>query len=225
MALPGREQNLVLHQDSTWAWVPRTLVDSRQAVCGCDQANEFSWVDVTGELLPPRIEALLRWQLRIHHLAESLQVSQRLFQQLAEISPDEHDTEPHDQAVDTLLKACGIKGLYELDGLDYANFVPYDEEELAPATREACYAHISEYVELDETGRAAAAELIQLAWLWANELVAVNYATGWSQTDERYDIDGSYDPVRQEDTTSLHLYQFYALDQLGPFLRNNAAAR
>ena len=158
-------------------------------------------------------------------MAESLQAGQGLFQQLAEISPDEHGIEPYDQAMDALLKACGIKGLYEIVGLDYANFVPYDEQELAPATREACYAHLSEYIELDEAGRAAAAELIQLAWLWTNELVAFDYATGWSRADERYDIDGSYNPVRQEDTAPLHLYQFYALDQLVPFLRSNAAAR
>ena len=78
-------------------------------MCGCGQTNEFSRADGTGELLLPRIETLLRWQLRIHRLAESLRAGQGLFQQLAEISPDEHGIEPYDQAMDALLKAPPTK--------------------------------------------------------------------------------------------------------------------
>ena len=224
LALPGRSRNLVLHMDGTWVWEPRTLDEARQVVCGTGQAGEFGWVDNISELVPPDAESLLRWQVRCERVAGVLGAGDdSLLLPEGEARREHREADAHEQELDKVLKAAGITGLYQVGGLDFAGFVPYDESDLDPAVVRACYAHLGQYVELDEAGREAAAELVQLAWLWENGFVHVDAAEGWAIVDARYGYEGDYDPILQEDATPLQLYSFYALAKLGPLLRRDAA--
>jgi hypothetical protein len=219
--LPARSRQLVLHSDGTWSWEDLDADAGRLVLCGTGEAGGFGWRNQQLELLPPDTEQLLRWQARCQQVLALLQGegdAPPTPAQPAALSAWQ-EADRHERALDEVLKQAGIQGLFMVDCLDFADYVPYDEDELPPTVRAACYEHLGQYVELDEAGREAAAELLQLAWLWANGCVDVDYASGWAVVDERYDCPADFDPILQEETTPLALYTFYSLHELEPLLR------
>ncbi|WP_426491357.1 hypothetical protein [Hymenobacter sp. 102] len=221
LLLPVRSRQLALHSNGTWSWEDPEADADQLVLCGTGEAGGFSWRNQQSELLPPDTEQLLRWQARCQQVLASLQKeSDSPVQPVQPAAPDAwQEADYHERALDAVLKQAGIRGLFMVDDLDFADYVPYDEDELSPAVRAACYEHLGQYVVLDEAGREAAAELLQLAWLCANGCVEVDYATGWALVDERYDCCGDFDPVLLEETTPLALYTYYCLHELEPLLR------
>lgn len=221
LILPGRSRNLVLSSVGSWYWHDRPADEMHLVVCGSGLANEYNWMDRERDLRPTDTEQLLWWQTRCERLASRIAAGETFARLVPhqEMIQECQEAAQYEKALDQVLKDAGLPGLFMVGELDYADFVPYDEEELSEQVRDACYAHLAKYVELDEAGRAAAAELILLAWLFANDLVEVDHHTGWSLVDERYSECGIYDPVLDDETTPLQLYMFYELDQLAPLLR------
>ena len=224
LTLPGRSRNLVLSSAATWAWHNCPADQTHQVLCGTELTNEYSWMDRDRDLRPADPERLLWWQIRCARVASRIEAGETLPRVVPHLDmiQESQEANQHEKALDQVLKDAGLRGLFMVGELDFADFMAYEEEELSEQVREACYAHLAKYVELDEAGREAAAELIQLAWLFANDLVEVDHHTGWSLVDERYGECGTYDPILGEETTPLQLCLFYELDQLAPLLRATA---
>jgi hypothetical protein len=221
LILPGRSRNLVLSSTGSWDWHDCPADQPHQVLCGTGLANEYSWMDRELDLRSADTERLLWWQTRCERMASRIAAGETfpLLVPHLEMIQECQEAAQHEKALDQVLKDAGLPGLFMVGELDYADYVPYEEEELSEPVRDACYVHFAKYVELDEAGRAATAELIQLAWLFANDLVEVDHHTGWSLADERYGEVGTYDPILNEETTPLQLSLFYELDKLTPLLR------
>ena len=221
LVLPGRGRDLVLSSSGTWEWQDRDPEERHQVLCGSGLPNEYDWMDRERDLRPADTERLLWWQTRCQRIASRIAAGETIpvLVQYLDMTRECQEAAQYEKALDQVLKDAGLPGLFMVGELDYADFVPYDEEELSDTVRDACYAHMAQYVELDDAGREAAAELIQLAWLFANGCVEVDHHTGWSLVDERYAYEGTYDPILCDDSTPLQLCIFYDLDRLAPFLR------
>ncbi|WP_426491241.1 hypothetical protein [Hymenobacter sp. 102] len=133
LLLPVRSRQLALHSNGTWSWEDPEADADQLVLCGTGEAGGFSWRNQQSELLPPDTEQLLRWQARCQQVLASLQKeSDSPVQPVQPAAPDAwQEADYHERALDAVLKQAGIRGLFMVDDLDFADYVPYDEDELS----------------------------------------------------------------------------------------------